>query len=74
MAAKKQISILRKKELDQNLKKIKFPKEFFNKIWLKVEEHKYINIFEIKFETKLFCLKMVAKTSFMTLGNNAHFC
>ena len=24
--------------------------EFFNEIWLKVGEHEYINIFEIKFE------------------------
>ena len=24
--------------------------EFFNEIWLKVEEHEYIYIFEIKFE------------------------
>ena len=29
-----------------------FPKEFFNKMWLKVAEHEYINIFEIKFEKK----------------------
>ena len=27
-----------------------FPKEFFNVIWLKAEEHEYIYIFEIKFE------------------------
>ena len=27
-----------------------FPMEFFNEIWLKVGEHEYINIFEIKFE------------------------
>ena len=38
-----------------------FPKEFFNKIWLKVREHEYIYIFEIKLEKKkkkLFCFKM----------------
>ena len=36
---------------------------FFNEIWLKVGEHRYIYIFEIKFEKKLFCLKMAAKIS-----------
>ena len=30
--------------------KTTFTKEFFNKIWFKVGEHKYIYIFEIKFE------------------------
>ena len=30
--------------------KTTFPKEFFNKIWLKVGKYKYIYIFEIKFE------------------------
>ena len=30
--------------------KTAFPKEFFNKIWLIIEEHKYIYIAEIKFE------------------------
>ena len=38
--------------------------QFFNEIRLKVGEHEYINIFEIKFEKKIFCLKMAAKTSF----------
>ena len=28
--------------------------EFFNEIWLKVGEHEYINICEIKFEKKYF--------------------
>ena len=27
-----------------------FPKEFFNEIWLKLGDHEYINIAEIKFE------------------------
>ena len=40
--------------------------EFFNEIWLKVEEHKYIYFFEIEFEKQIFCLKMAAKTSFVT--------
>ena len=26
-----------------------FPKEFFNEIWLKLKDHEYINIAEIKF-------------------------
>ena len=30
-----------------------------------------INIFEIKFENKKICLKMAAKTSFVTLCDNA---
>ena len=29
--------------------KITFPKEFFNEIWLKLGDHEYINIAEIKF-------------------------
>ena len=29
--------------------KITFPKEFFNEIWLKLGNHEYINIAEIKF-------------------------
>ena len=48
--------------------------EFFNEIWLQVGEQEYIYIFEIKFEKKLFCLKMAAKTSFVTLRNNANLC
>ena len=27
--------------------------EFFNEIWLKVGEHEYINIFEIKFKKNI---------------------
>ena len=33
-------------------KKKTFPKEFSNKIWLKVGKHKYIYISEIKLENK----------------------
>ena len=29
--------------------KITFPEEFFNEIWLKLGDHEYINIAEIKF-------------------------
>ena len=49
---------------DQNLKTT-FPKEFFNKIWLEVEEHENIYIFEIKFGKK--------KCSFKNGGQNK-FC
>ena len=51
-----------------------FPKGIFNKIWLKVREHKYIYIFEIKFEKRLFCYEMAAKTSIVTLRNNVNLC
>ena len=60
----------------------KIGKPLFNKSWLKVGEHENINMFEIKFEkknkqankqTKNLCLKMAAKTSFVTmLHNNAN--
>ena len=42
--------------------------EFFNEIWLKVGENKYIYIFEIKFEKKIFCLKMAAKIKFCAIA------
>ena len=48
--------------------------EFFNKIWLKVGEHECIYIFKINLKKKLFCLKLAAKTSFVTLCNNANLC
>ena len=32
--------------------KTPFPMEFFNEIWLKVGEHEYIYIFEIKLKKK----------------------
>ena len=44
--------------------------EFVNEIWLKEQE--YIYIFDITFKKKIFCLKMAAKTSFVTLRNNAN--
>ena len=45
-AANTNFRFAKKKSRDQNLKKKKthFPEEFFNKIWLKVEEHKYTYI------------------------------
>ena len=48
--------------------------EFSNEIPLKVGEHEYTNICEIKFEKKIFRLEMAAKTSFVTLRNNANLC
>ena len=39
MAAKKRIFVSWKKSRDQNLKK-----HFFNEIWLKLEDQKYIDI------------------------------
>ena len=51
MAAKKPIFISRHFNFGQNLKKKNtFPKEFFNEIWFKLGDHKYINIAEIQFE------------------------
>ena len=38
--------------------KTPFPTEFFNEIMLKVGEHEYTYIFEIKFEKKKICLKL----------------
>ena len=67
MAAKKQIFVcLAKTVVWPNFegKKNTFPKEFFNKIWLKVGEHEYtyLHLWN-KLWKKLFCLKMVVKTS-----------
>ena len=55
-----------------NIWKTTLPMEFFNEILLKVGEHEYIYIFEIKFEKKKFCLRMAAKISFVTPRNNAN--
>ena len=46
--------------------------EYFNENWLKVGENEYIYTYEITFEKKIFSLKMAAKTSFVTLRNNAN--
>ena len=40
--------------------------EFFHEIWLKVRYY--------EFKKKIFCLKMAAKTSFVTLRNDANLC
>ena len=36
--------------ISAKISKNTFPKEFFNEIWLKLEDHEYNNIAEIKFE------------------------
>ena len=72
MAAKKLFSFRENSHLTK-IWKTTFPMKFFNEIWLKVGEHGYIYIFEIKFE-KIFCSEMAAKTSFVTLRNNANLC
>ena len=67
MAAKKQIFILRKKSCDQNLKN-NFPNGIFNEIWLKVGEHEYIYIFEIKFEKKNILFKNGGQNKFCDIA------
>ena len=66
MMAKKQIFVSRKKSRDQNLKNY-FPKGIFNEIWLKVEEHEYIYIFEIKFE-KIILFKNGSQNKFWDIA------
>ena len=68
----KRISISRKQPRDQNFKTT-FPKEFFNKIWLKVGENEYIYIFKWNLKKKI-CLEMAAKTIFVTSLNSANLC
>ena len=48
MAAKKRIYVSQKSHVTK-IWKTSFPKEFFNKVWLKVEEHEQIYIFKMKF-------------------------
>ena len=50
MAAKKTNFLFCKNSHMTKIWKTPFPKEFFNKIELKVREQKYIHIFETKFE------------------------
>ena len=45
-----------------------FPKEFFDGIWLKVEEHEYIYIVEIKFEKKNIPLKNGGQNTFWDIA------
>ena len=51
MAAKKRISFPKNSHVTI-LWKTTFPMEFLNELWLKVGEHEYIYIFEIKFEKR----------------------
>ena len=41
--------LFREKSHVTKIWKTTFPKEFFNEIWLKLEDHEYIDIAEIKF-------------------------
>ena len=66
MAAKKLIFGF-SKSFDQNLKTT-FPKEFFNKTWLKVEQHEYIYIFEIEFEKKNILFKNDSQNKFCDIA------
>ena len=56
MAAKKRIFICEKSHVTK-IWKTTFPKECFNKIWLKFEEREYIYISEIQFEKKNYSVK-----------------
>ena len=38
-----------RRKFEKKKKKTTFPKEYFNEIWLKLGDHEYINIAEIKF-------------------------
>ena len=60
MAAKNEFSFRENSHVTR-IWKTTFLKEFFNEIWLKIGEHEYIYIAEIKFKKKIH-LKMVAKT------------
>ena len=72
MAAKKQIFISRKIVVTKIWKNT-FPMEFSMK--LAQSRRKWIHLhFWNKIWKKSFCLKMVAKTNFATLRNNANLC
>ena len=75
MAAKNEFSIRENSHVTE-IWKTTFPKEFFSKIGLKVGKYGYIyiNLWNKIWKKRLFCLKMVAKTSFVTLHNNANLC
>ena len=49
-------------------KKNTFPKEFFNKIWFKIEKHEYIYIFEIKFEKMIIMFKTGGQNKFCDIA------
>ena len=55
--------------------KTTFRMEFFNEIWLKVGEHEYIYIFEIKFEKKVILFKNGNQNKFLFKnGDQNKFC
>ena len=43
------VSFWFRRKFEKKTKKTTFPKKIFNEIWLKLEDHKYINIAEINF-------------------------
>ena len=51
MAAKNEFSFRENSHVTK-IRKTIFPMEFYNEIWLKVGEHKYIYIFQIRFGKK----------------------
>ena len=50
--AEKQWNFVSQKSHLTKILKTTFPKKIFSKIWLKVDEHEYIYIFEIQFKKK----------------------
>ena len=66
MAAKKTNFRFAKKCYVTKILKTTFPKELFNKIWLKVEEHEYITYLKFKFEKK--------KVNLFNKGGQNTFC
>ena len=68
MTAKKRIFVSQKSHVTKIWKKKPFLKEFLNEIWLKVEEHEYIYIFEIKFEKKIILFKNGGKHKFFVIA------
>ena len=75
MAAKKHFVLFCKTRHVTKICKTTFPKELFNKIWIKVEEHEYIYIsfWNKIWKKKYSVLKMAAKTSFEILRNKAYY-
>ena len=72
MVAKKQIFVRENSHVTK-IWKTTFPKEFFNKFWLKVGEHKYIYIAEIKFEKKYYSIEKCWPKIFCHTPN-VHLC
>ena len=72
MAAKERIFVSQKQSRDQNLKN-HFPKDIFNEIWLKVEEHECMHSLEISFEN-IILFKKGGQNKTVTSRNNAYLC